>query len=257
MRLSQTDTPLIRLPDLQGKVAIITGDSAGIGKATLLALLDNGVTCFGLSNSPNDIQHSNFRHYLCNLAEPDELKQAMAEIKTVTPRADFLVNAAGIDPRFSLADGELEQWDTINSINLRAYYLMIKECLPLLRCGEGRSIVNLSSINYRLGVPGRSIYAATKAGILGLTTGLARELGSESIRINTVSPGWTLTERQMAEYFSGENADKNYQRLSNSQALQVVIQPSDIANHVLFYLSAVSRASTGHNCVVDAGWLLE
>jgi NAD(P)-dependent dehydrogenase (short-subunit alcohol dehydrogenase family) len=113
------------------------------------------------------------------------------------------------------------------------------------------------SINYRLGVPGRAAYSATKAGILGLTAGLARELGREGIRVNTVSPGWIFTERQVEEYFEGPQAEKFLGYLGEQQALRVQISATDVANHILFYLSEVSRASTGHNCVVDGGWLLE
>ena len=143
------------------------------------------------------------------------------------------------------------------AIDLRASWLTAKHTLPAMKL-EGRgSIVNVSSINYRLGIAGRSIYSTTKAGILGLTAGLARELGQEGIRINTVSPGWVFTERQIAEYFSGPDAEKHLATLFEKQALSLHIDPVDIANHVLFYLSNVSRASTGHNCVVDGGWLLE
>jgi NAD(P)-dependent dehydrogenase (short-subunit alcohol dehydrogenase family) len=118
--------------------------------------------------------------------------------------------------------------------------------------------VNVSSIGNRLGVPKRSIYAVSKAGILGLTTGLARELGAEGIRINTVSPGWVFTPGQVAEYFSAEGDREKYLAyLKQVQALDIQITAQDIAQHILFYLSEVSAASTGHNCVVDGGWLLE
>jgi len=73
----------------------------------------------------------------------------------------------------------------------------------------------------------------------------------------SVTPGWTSTERQTQEYFSGEERQKHLQYLASSQSIQLQIQPEDIANHILFYLSHVSRASAGHNCVVDGGWLLE
>ena len=107
-------------------------------------------------------------------------------------------------------------------------------------------------------MPRRSLYSISKAGILGLTTGLARELGSEGIRINSVSPGWVFTERQIREYFTEpKERKKNLATLEARQAINCQITPQDVANHVLFYLSEASQASTGHNCVVDAGWLLE
>jgi NAD(P)-dependent dehydrogenase (short-subunit alcohol dehydrogenase family) len=118
-------------------------------------------------------------------------------------------------------------------------------------------VVNVSSINYRLGVPGRAPYSATKAGILGLTTGLSRELGRDGIRVNTVSPGWVFTERQVEEYFAGPQSQKFLDYLARHQAIRIKMSALDVANHAAFYLSEVSRASTGHNCVVDGGWLLE
>ncbi|MEO6845435.1 MAG: SDR family oxidoreductase, partial [Ginsengibacter sp.] len=170
---------------------------------------------------------------------------------------DGVVNVAGIDSKFALADGDERAWQKLVDLNLRAYYLVIRASAPLLRRGRGKAIVNVSSINYRLGVPKRSIYSVTKAGILGLTTGLARELGREGIRINTVTPGWIFTERQVKEYFSGAKAAQHLAYLAGVQSLSLKISATDVANHILFYLSDASRASTGHNCVVDGGWLLE
>ena len=169
-------------------------------------------------------------------------------------------NVAGIDPKISIEEGDEKHWNEIININLRGYYFCIRSSLKMLRKGKGKSIVNISSINYRLGVPGRSIYSITKAGIIGLTTGLARELGKEGMRINSISPGWIFTERQKEKYFNTDDEQKNKKYLDNlfsMQSIKIKIQPEDIANHVLFLLSDVSRATTGHNLIVDGGWLLE
>jgi len=248
--------PLL-LADLRGKTAVVTGASAGIGRATIEALLANGATCFGLARRPAGIDHPDFRPVPCDLGDAAAVEKSFAAIRSATKHLDYVVNVAGIDPKIPLAEGDSARWDEIVDLNLRAYYLVIRESAPLLRQGTGRAIVNVSSINYRLGIPGRSIYSATKAGILGLTVGLARELGAEGIRINTVTPGWIFTERQVGEYFTGSAAAKHLAHLEKVQALPLQIQAADVANHILFYLSSVSRASTGHNCVVDGGWLLE
>lgn len=256
-KLSHIPAPALRLPDLRGRIALVTGASAGIGRATIDALLANGAVCYGLSLEAPALTHRAFHALPCDLRDPAALARAFAALRARTKRLDYVVNVAGIDPKLSLAAGGVRQWNEIADLNLRAYYLVIRESLGLLRAGAGRAIVNVSSINYRLGLPGRSIYAATKAGILGLTTGLARELGRDGIRINTVSPGWIFTERQVREYFSGPKAAKHLAYLARVQSLPLKLLPQDVANHVLFYLSDVSRASTGHNCVVDGGWLLE
>ena len=253
-----TESTGIHLPDLRGGTALVTGASRGIGRAVVEMLAAHDVRCFSLANQgfATDLPPQ-VLPIPCDLSDVATTEQVIASLAAQTESLDYLVNVAGIDPKYRLEESTVDIWDSIVDLNLRAYYLLIRGCLPLLRRGRGRSIVNVSSINYRLGIVGRSIYSTTKAGILGLTTGLARELGQEGIRINTVSPGWVFTERQLAEYFSGADAEKHLATLAEKQALALHIDPVDIANHILFYLSNVSRASTGHNCVVDGGWLLE
>jgi NAD(P)-dependent dehydrogenase (short-subunit alcohol dehydrogenase family) len=248
----------IHLADLRGGTALVTGASRGIGRAVVEALVAHDVRCFSVANQgfATDLP-LNIVPIPCDLGSAETIEQVIASVSAQTNSLDYLVNVAGIDPKYPLEEGAVDIWDSIVDLNLRAYYLLIRGCLPLLRRGRGRSIVNVSSINYRLGIIGRSIYSTTKAGILGLTTGLARELGKDGIRINTVSPGWVFTERQITEYFSGPEAERHLATLDEKQALSLHIDPVDIANHILFYLSNVSRASTGHNCVVDGGWLLE
>lgn len=253
------DTPAValRLPDLKGKTAVVTGASLGIGKATTELLLENGARVFGISRNRGDLKHPNLTSFECDLAEMAGLVSVFQEISQKTAHVDYVVNVAGVDPKYSLDEVTAGQWDQVVDLNLRAYYFVIKHALPLLRLGEGRSIVNVSSINYRLGIPGRAAYSATKAGILGLTTGLSRELGQENIRVNTVSPGWIFTERQIEEYFEGSESTKHLAYLAQQQSVKLKITSADVANHILFYLSSVSRASTAHNCVVDGGWILE
>lgn len=254
----ENSPPLLRLTDLNGGVAVVTGASRGIGAAVVAALQRNGVFCIGLAHQFDTLEPAaNWLPLVCNLRDAAALHTTIETIAARVEAVDYLVNVAGIDPRVPLEEGDETLWHEVMDLNLRAYYLMIRACLPLLQRGTGKSIVNVSSINYRIGVEGRSIYSTSKAGILGLTTGLARELGKQGIRINTVSPGWVFTERQVAEYFAGNAAERHLRTVAERQALRIKIQPMDIANHILFYLSAVSRASTGHNLVIDGGWLLE
>ena len=253
----ETPARALHLPDLRGKRAVVTGVSMGIGRATAELLLENGAHVFGLARTADRWTHPRLTGVPCDLADASAIEEAFRTISEETEQLDFVVNVAGADPKYPIDTITTSDWDRLVDLNLRAYYFVIKGALPLLRLGSGKSVVNVSSINYRLGVPGRAAYSATKAGILGLTTGLSRELGREGIRVNTVSPGWIFTERQVEEYFAGPEASKFLDYLAEQQAVRLKISATDVANHVLFYLSEVSRASTGHNCVVDGGWLLE
>lgn len=248
------------LEDIKGKIAVVTGSSKGIGKAASEGLLKQGAVVIGIDCSEAVIKHSNYSHFLCNLQSTEEIKRTFNSINKQTVLLDYLVNVAGIDPKIPIEKVDEKHWDEIVNINLRGYYFCIHSALPMLRKGTGKSIVNISSINYRLGVPGRSIYSSTKAGIIGLAWGLARELGKDGIRINCISPGWVFTDRQKKEYFDTNDKEKNKKYLDNlfaMQSLKIKIQPLDIANHILFLLSDSSRATTGHNLIVDGGWLLE
>lgn len=253
----KSPAPHLLLPDLKGKSFLVTGTSKGIGASVAEALLENGAKVFGLARHAGAIKDEKFQHLRSNLSDSADIVRTLGEIRGLTDSLDGVVNVAGADPKYPLETMTIDQWDHLLDLNLRAYWVIIKESLPLLLNGQNSSVVNVSSINYRLGVSGRAAYAASKAGILGLTTGLSRELGAKGIRVNTVTPGWTFTERQTEEYFSGESEAKYLAYLEDRQSLKLQVQSRDIANHILFYLSAVSRASTGHNCVVDGGWLLE
>ena len=248
------------LEDLKDKIAVVTGASQGIGKATSLSLLKQKVKVFGIDCKGATIKNANYSHYSCDLQLTEEIEKVFNSINKKTKSIDYLVNVAGIDPKISIEKVDKNCWNEIVNIKLRSYYFCIRSSLKMLRKGKGKSIVNISSINYRLGVPGRSIYSTTKAGIIGITTGLARELGKEGIRINCISPGWIFTERQKKEYFNTNDKEKDKKYLENlfsMQSLKIKIRAEDISNHILFLLSDSSRATTGHNLIVDGGWLLE
>jgi NAD(P)-dependent dehydrogenase (short-subunit alcohol dehydrogenase family) len=259
----------IRLLDLAGRTAVVTGSSAGIGRAVCDGLIAQGCSVFGLDVTPpagstdSPSSHASSAspppsrtHLTCDLRDPASIREAVARLPQ---RLDYVVNVAGRDPKYSLAEGSEKEWGEILDLNLRAQYLLIRESLSRLERGEGKSIVNMASINYRLGVPRRTAYTVSKTGILGLTRGLSRELGSKGIRINTISPGWVFTETQKKAFFDDPVEGPRYlQYLRDVQSLpEKRISPEDIANHVLFLLSSASSAATGSNFVVDAGWILE
>ena len=115
---------------------------------------------------------------------------------------------------------------------------------------SGSAIVNFSSITFHTGPDRMSAYVATKAGIIGFTRALARELGQRRIRVNTVSPGWIMTDRQLKEYVDA----KVKKMIKKVQCIPELIQPKEIAEVVLFLASDASRAITGQEILADRGW---
>ena len=178
---ARMEATAIHLPDLRGGTALVTGASRGIGRAVVEALAAHDVHCFGLADQgfaadlPPQVEP-----IPCDLSDARTIEQVLAKVTAQTESLDYLVNVAGIDPKYRLEEGTVENWDSVVDLNLRAYYLLIRGCLPLLRRGGGRSIVNVSSINYRLGIIGRSIYSGF-GGQVDFVRGAARSKGGKPI----------------------------------------------------------------------------
>ena len=262
-------TSSLRLLDLASRIALVTGGSSGIGRAVALALAQQGCLVWTLDLQPPHVKsgddaagvHNDLKitHVRCDVSRSSDVDAAVSFVaSSVGGKLDYLVNVAGIDPKYSLEEGDEAAWSRVVDTNLRSSYLITRRAVPMLERGAGRAIVNVSSLSAFLGVKRRSIYAASKAGVLGLTTGLARELGEKEIRINSVCPGWVHTERQRAEYFTGVSARENIAYLDSVQSLRGKrITPEEVAAPILFLLSDASAAITGTNIMVDAGWRLQ
>lgn len=160
-----------------------------------------------------------------------------------------LVNNAARDPRMTLESMSAKDWDDLFATNLRACFLMAREIVPHLVDGAG-TIINFASINFHNAPAALSAYVATKGGVLGFTRSLARELGPRGIRVNAVSPGWIMTERQLKQFVTP--AVKRLIR--RSQCVPDMLRPEDIADVVLFLASDASRAITGQEILADRGW---
>ena len=158
------------------------------------------------------------------------------------------MNNAARDPRSKLENIKVKAWDDLFAGNLRAYFLTCREASPHL--AEGASIINFSSITFHNGPEEMSAYVATKSATIGLTRSLARELGPRRIRVNTISPGWIMTNRQLKEYVSSSIK----RELKKIQCIPDLNQPEEVAEVALFLASDVSRAVTGQEILVDRGW---
>lgn len=253
-----TNPPLVRMPlfpELTDHRVVVTGGANGIGAAIVRAFHAQGArACFcdrdgkagralarelgeGVFFAQVDLRHE------------EEIRRWMGEVARRLGRIDTLVNNAAVDPRRALTKMSAREWDEIFSLNLRAYFLACREGLRLMPA-RGASVINLSSITFHIGPAEMSAYVGTKGGVLGFTRSLARELGRRRIRVNAVSPGWVMTERQLRQFVTP--AVKRLIR--RSQSIPDLIQPDEIADVVLFLASDASRAITGQEILVDRGW---
>lgn len=183
-----------------------------------------------------------------DLANEAEIRRWVAGIGKAAKRIDVLINNAASDPRIPLEKCSAADWDHLFSVNLRSYFLAARESAPWMPAGS--SIINLSSITFHIAPREMTAYVATKGGVQGLTRSLARELGPRRIRVNTISPGWVMTERQLRQFVTP--AVKRLIR--RSQCIPDLIQPREIAQVALFLAGEESAAMTGQELLVDRGW---
>ncbi|KAF1696152.1 SDR family NAD(P)-dependent oxidoreductase [Pseudoxanthomonas koreensis] len=247
-------------PQLAGRRVFITGGGSGIGAALVEAFARQGArvafvdiaddASSALARRVHAAGHPRPWHRRCDVTDVAALQQAIAEAAAELGDFHVLVNNVGSDDRHALQDVTPEYWDRCVAVNQRPAFFAIQSVLPGMRRLGGGSIVNLGSNGWRIRNAGYPVYATAKSSVNGLTRGLARELGAQRIRINVVTPGWVMTERQV-ELWLDEEGEHEIRR---NQCLPDKVWPDDIAAAVLFLASDQARAITAQEFVVDAGW---
>lgn len=240
--------------ELAGKNVVVTGGANGIGAAIVRAFHGQGARVFfcdydelaGRSLGKELGERAFFARV--DLTREAQIVRWLEGILKKGAGIRALINNAARDPRMSLQSMSARDWDDLFATNLRAYFLMARQVAP--RMGEGSAIVNFASITFHLGPENMSAYVATKGGVMGFTRALARELGPRGIRVNTLSPGWTMTKRQLKEFVTPAAR----RTILKSQCISQLLQPEDIAEVALFLASDASRAITGQEILADRGW---
>ena len=240
--------------ELAGRSVLITGGANGIGQAMVEAFHAQGaVVSFcdmdeagGKRLAKRLAKRVEFTKV--NLSREVEIKRWIAKVARRHSSIDVLINNAARDPRIKFEDVLAKDWDDLFAGNLRGYFLTCREASPHL--AKGSSVINFSSITRFNGPEEMSTYVATKAGAIGLSRSLARELGPRRIRVNTISPGWIMTDRQLDEHVTP--AIKR--ELRKIQCIPDLTQPDEVADVALFLASDASRAVTGQDILVDRGW---
>jgi D-xylose 1-dehydrogenase len=186
----------------------------------------------------------------CDVRDIAALQAATADAAQALGDFSVLVNNVARDDRHTLESVTPEYWDERMAVNQRPAFFAIQALVPgMKRLGEG-SIVNLGSTGWQTKGSGYPCYAVAKSSVNGLTRGLADTLGADRIRINTVSPGWVMTERQIKMWLNAEG-EADIQR---NQCLPDKLKPSDVARMVLFLASDDGAMCTAQEFKVDAGW---
>jgi len=160
------------------------------------------------------------------------------------------VNNAARDDRHAIESVTVEYWDERVAVNLRHQFFATQAVIDQMKRLGGGSIINFGSISWMTASGGMPAYTTSKAAVHGLTRGFARDLGPYNIRANTITPGWVMTERQLALWVTPESEA----RMDQAQCLRGRLKPEDLANMVLFLASDDARMITSQNFVVDAGW---
>ena len=249
-------------PSLSGKVVFITGGATGIGANTVEAFCrQQAKVCF------IDIQDEAAAeliaristidgavvpcYYPCNLLNINDLKQSVTQAIKAFGGIDVLINNAANDTRHDFRQIDEQYWDERINLNLRHYFFATQAVYESMKHRGGGSIINMGSMSWHACQGGMTGYTTSKAGIEGVTRGLARDLAKDNIRINTITPGWVITERQKSEWLD----DEALATIERSQCLAAQLEPENISAMALFLASDDSRMCTAQNFIVDGGWI--
>lgn len=247
-------------PSLRDVLVLVTGGGSGIGAAIVeqfalqgarVAFLDvaDGASGDLVENLSSRCAHAPlFLH--CDLLDIAALRASIAETETRLGPIGVLVNNAASDDRHAFAEVTPEYWDERMAVNLRHQFFAMQAVAPGMAAGGG-SIINMSSIAWMIPSTGLPAYVTAKAGIVGLTRTMARELGGSNIRVNCVSPGAIMTERQRRLWMTPDYLTEIMQR----QSLKRKLMPEEVARVVLFLAADDSAGITGQNFVIDGGWV--
>ncbi|HEX7757948.1 MAG TPA: SDR family oxidoreductase [Caulobacteraceae bacterium] len=239
-----------RYPSLEGRAVFVTGGATGIGAAFVEAFHEQGaqvafVDRDAAAGGALAARLAGARFEAVDVTDVAALEAAIAAAGPVT----ILINNVANDIRHAPEDLDAAAWRANLAVNLDPVIAASRAVKPGMAAAGGGAIINLSSLNALLGPGDMPAYVAAKAAILGLTKSLARAWGAQNIRVNAITPGWVVTERQLALWLT-PRAEADWMKQT---ALQRRIEPADVARLALFLASEDSRAITGQNHVIDGG----
>ena len=247
-------------PSLAAKGVFVTGGGSGIGASVVehfcaqnarVAFVDvddaaSAALCKRIEAA--GLRAPRFVH--CDLRDVAALQMIIHRVGDEDGALTALVNNAANDDRHNAMEVTLEYWNDRIAVNLRHQFFAAQAVFPQMKAAGGGSVINFGSISWMNGEGGYNAYTTCKAAVHGMTRGLARDWGVDNIRVNTVVPGWIMTERQVNLWLDADGE----RQLSENQCLKAKLYPPDVARMVLWLAADDSRMCTAQNYIVDAGW---
>ncbi|WP_242127888.1 SDR family oxidoreductase [Sphingobium sp. Sx8-8] len=245
-------------PSLNGKRVFISGGGSGIGEGLVEAFAAQGAKVAFCDIADAESQAlvarlkdgpsmPSFHH--CDLRDIAAVQAMIRTVEAEMGGIDILINNAANDDRHAIDDVTPAYWDERMAVNLRHLFFAAQAVVPAMKRAGGGVILNFGSISWHLALPDLVLYQTAKAAIEGLTRSLARDLGRDNIRVNTIIPGNVKTLRQEKWYTPEGEAE-----IVAAQCLDGRILPADVAALVMFLASDDARMCTAHDYFIDAGW---
>jgi len=251
--------PYARYPSLADRTVLITGGATGIGASFVehfvrqgarVAFCDIDATSGqALADALGDARHKPL-FLACDVTDIDALRGAIADAQSALGPITVLVNNAANDVRHALADVTPASFDAGIAVNLRHQFFAAQAVVEDMKRAGGGSIINLGSISWMLKQGGMPVYTTSKSAVQGMTRGLARDLGKFGIRVNTLVPGWVMTEKQLRLWL--DEAGK--EAIKQGQCIDGELLPAHLARAALFLASDDSKMITAQDMIVDGGW---
>jgi len=251
--------PFASYPSLSGRTVFVSGGGSGIGASIVEHFAEQGarVGFVDIDEAASTAMVESIRaaghpapvFVPCDVRDVAAYQRAIEDVAATLGTITVLVNNAARDDRHTIDQVTPEFWDERIAVNLRHAYFAIQAVAPGMKRAGGGSIVNFSSVSYHTMTPNLSVYQAAKAAVIGMTRGLARDLGGDGIRLNAVTPGWIMTRRQLDLWVTPEGKAAQLA----AQCLKELLYPPDIARMVLWLAADDSRLVTAQDFVVDGG----
>ena len=240
--------------DLTDKVCLITGADEGLGFGTARGFIKRGAKVSAGLLNPEKFASRLAPAFTVKMdvTKPEEVEAAVAQVVEHYGRIDVLINNAGIYPRLAADEMTFDDYKTLREINLDGTWRSCLAVIPYFKKQGSGVIINTGSITLRMGMAHLAHYESTKGGILGMTRGLARDLGKYGIRVNCLHLGAVLTE---GEGRLGIDPDEQRIRLEEKQCLPGRLTPETVEPNFAFFASDDSQDVTGQSLTIDRGWV--